>query len=186
MTPDSRASDSRDRRARKVSQVSPGSQELLEDQADQEWMDSPASRDFLDLKESPALDFLALQVYREYPGLKASLGQRVIPDSQAAPAPLDGTDSMVVQELKVNLDYLEYPEPEDHLETLFRPPRGSQAHPGLQARSDHQVTPEGTVPKETPVHQAWISRVCPEIEEVPVSLDPRDQLELQDHQEDLD
>lgn len=132
--PDSRASDSQDPRALKVSQVSLVSQELLEDQADQEWMDSLANQDFLDLRESLALDFLALLVYREYLGLKGSRDQREIPDSQAAPVLLDEMDLMAVRELKVNLDHLEYLEPEAHLETLFRPRQESQAHLELQAR----------------------------------------------------
>lgn len=64
VTLDSQVLDCQDPPDLKDSQVSPVSQELLVDQADQEWMDVPASQGYLELKVSLDLACLGLQVYQ--------------------------------------------------------------------------------------------------------------------------
>jgi len=52
-------------------------------------------------RASPALDFPAPQVYREYPEVKVSPDQRETPASPAVPVHLGALDSMDLRDLKV-------------------------------------------------------------------------------------
>lgn len=70
-TLDSQALDCQDPPELKDSQVSPGNQELLVDQADRELMDVPASQEYLDLRVSLDLAYQDLQVYPVCQELKA-------------------------------------------------------------------------------------------------------------------
>lgn len=65
-------------------------------------MDSRVSLDYLDLRVSLALAFLAHQVYQEYPELKGSWDQREIQVSPAALVHLDDLDLTALQDLKVS------------------------------------------------------------------------------------
>lgn len=71
VTLDSQVLDCLDPPELKDFQVFQVSQELLVDQADQEWMDAPVSQGFLDLRVSLALACLGLQVYQVCLELKA-------------------------------------------------------------------------------------------------------------------
>lgn len=150
---DSQASDSQDPQELKDSQVSPASQELPEEEADQEWMDSLASLDFLDLRVSPALAFLDPQVYQEYLEAKDSRDQREILVSLAALVHLDDLDLMAVQDLKVSPVYLVYLELVAHLDPSLAAHWGHLAQLDPLAQWDHQDSPAQTVRRETPALQ---------------------------------
>lgn len=150
---DSLASDSQDPQVLKDSQVSPDSQDLLEDQADQELMDFPASLEYLDPRASLALVFLALQVYQEYLDLKDSLDQREILVSLAALVHLDDLDLTAVQELKAIRAYLVHLELVDHLDPPPLAQWDNLAHLVLLAQWDHQDSLDQMVQRETLVLQ---------------------------------
>lgn len=116
-------------------------------------MDSPASLDYLDLRVSLALAFLARPVYLEYLELKASQDQREILVSPVALVYLDDLDLTELQELKVSLVYPVYLE----LVALLDPPLsahwGHLAHLDPLAQWDHQDSLEETERRETLVLQ---------------------------------
>lgn len=149
-TPDSQASDSQDPQELKDSQVSPVSQDLLQDQADQEWMDSPASPEFLDPRVNPASDFLVLLVYLESLELKVSPDRREILVSLEAPVHQDDLDSMELRDRKVSPVHLVYLEGVAHLDPPALDLLEPRAPLDLQARWDHQDSQEQMEPKETP------------------------------------
>lgn len=184
-TLDSQASDYRDPRGSKDSQVPTASQDLLQDQEDRESMGSPASPDFLDPRASPALDFPAPQVYREYPEVKVSPDQRETPASPAVPVHLGALDSMDLRDLKVTPVHRVSPELGAHLEPPPLAHWGSQAPPDSLAHLDHQGSLDQTEGRETPALQVKTSPVCRGTEGVPVSPVPLDRSVRQDLLEDL-
>ncbi|KAG7218682.1 hypothetical protein INR49_019806 [Caranx melampygus] len=101
-------------------------------------MDFLASLEFLDLRVSLALDFLAHLVYQEYLGLKVSLDQRVILVSLEAPVHQDDLDLMVPQDPKVSPVHLVSLELVAHLDPHPLAHWGPQAQVDLQAQWDHQ------------------------------------------------
>lgn len=156
VTLDSQALDFQDPQALKVSQVSLASQDLLEDQEDQEWMDSPASLDSLDQRVSLALAFLDPQVCQECLDLKVSLDQREILVSLAAPVHPDDLDLMADRELKVSPVALVYLELVAHLDLPQPAHWGSQAPLDPLDQWDHQARKDSldqTERRETPVLQ---------------------------------
>lgn len=132
--------DSQDLQVLKDSQVSPASQELLEDQADQELMVSLDSLDSLDPRVSLVLAFLAPQVYQVYLVPKGSLDQREILVSLAALAHLEDLVSMVLLEPKVSPVYLVHLEVVAHLDPPPLAHWDHLAHQDLLAQWDHQVS----------------------------------------------
>lgn len=150
---DSRASDSQDPQVLKDSQVSPDSQDLLVDQADQELTDFPGSLEYLDPRASLALVFLARQVYQEYLDLKDSPDQREILVSLAALVHLDDLDLTALQGLKAIRAYLVHLELVAHLDPPPLAQWDNLAHLDLLAQWDHQDSLDQMVRRETPVLQ---------------------------------
>lgn len=116
-------------------------------------MDSPASLDFLDQRVSLALDFLAPQVYQEYPEVTVSPDQRETLASLAAPVHLDALDLMDLQDLKVTPVHLVYLELVAHLDPSPLAHWGRQGPLDLLAQWDHQGSLDQTEGRETPALQ---------------------------------
>lgn len=148
-TLDSQASDSQDPQELKDSQGSPDSQDLLQDQADQEWTDYPASPDLLDPRVNPASDFLVLLVYQESLDLKVSLDQREILVSPEAQVHQDDLDLTELQVPKVSPVHLVYLELVAHLDPPALDLWDPQAPPDLQVQWDHQDSLDQMERKET-------------------------------------